>query len=135
MTQIIRYKNESISKTVLFPELSYQLMSIMFEVHNQLGPGFTEEIYEKAVVYELRCRGIAYEEQKPILVTYKGQPMGNYRLDLVIDENIILELKAVSSLNDQFKQQLLSYLKATDLRLGLLINFGSVRVEHLRIVN
>jgi GxxExxY protein len=135
MTQIISNKNKSSTEHILFPELSYQLMSIMFEVHNQLGPGYTEDIYEKAVVYELKCRGIAYEEQKPILVTYKGQPMGYYRLDLVIDEKIILELKAVSSLNDLFKQQLLSYLKATDLRLGLLINFGSMRVEYLRIVN
>lgn len=107
----------------------------MFEVHNQLGPGFTEDIYERAVVYELKCRGIPFAEQRPILVTYKDQPLGNYRLDLVIDEKIILELKAVSSRNDQFKQQLLSYLKATGLRLGLLINFGSIRVEHVRIVN
>jgi len=110
-------------------------MEIMFEVHNQLGPGFSEEIYERAVVVELKKRNIPFEQQKTISVFYKGEPLGTYRLDLVIDGKIILELKAISSLNDLFKQQLLSYLKATGLRLGILVNFGSQRVEHVRIAN
>lgn len=120
---------------VLYPELSYQIMNIIYEVHNQLGPGFTEDIYEKAVIYELQNRQILFEAQVNIDVIYKGQNLGTYRLDLVIDRKIILELKAVSDLNDVYKQQLLSYLRATNLRLGILINFGAAKIQSFRIVN
>jgi GxxExxY protein len=120
---------------VIHPELSYQIMKIAFEVHNQLGPGFSEEFYERAIVIELENQNIPYERQKVIQVFYKGKVLGTYRLDLVIDGKIILELKAVSALNDTFKQQTLSYLKATGLKLGLLINFGAARVESVWIVN
>jgi GxxExxY protein len=120
---------------VLFPELSFKLMEIAFEIHNVLGPGFTEDIYENAFVMELENRQILYEQQKPITVCYKGKPLGIYRLDLLVENSIILELKAVAALNDLCKQQLLSYLKATDIGLGILINFGNTRVEHVRIAN
>jgi GxxExxY protein len=120
---------------VLYPELSYRIMEAIFEVHNQLGPGFSEEIYQKALITELGLRDILFETQKNIKVIYNGKPMGTYRLDLVIDKKIIIELKAVASLNDIFKQQLTSYLKATGLRLGILINFGARRVEYVRIAN
>jgi len=120
---------------VLYPELSYRIMEAVFEVHNQLGPGFGEEIYHHALITELEARGIPFKTQKNIAVLYKGKPMGTYRLDLVIDGKIILELKAIASLNDLFKQQLTSYLKATGLRLGILINFGARRVEYVRIAN
>ena len=126
---------KSVGDKVLYPELSYKIMQIVFEVHNKLGPGFTEEIYEEATVYELETQQILLERQKIIQVIYKGRVIGTYRLDLVIDGKIILELKAVTALNDVFRQQLLSYLKATDLRLGMLVNFGAKRVESVRIVN
>jgi GxxExxY protein len=120
---------------VLYPELSYRIMEAVFEVHNQLGPGFSEEIYHKALITELEVRDISFETQKNIIFFYRGKPMGTYRLDMVIDEKVVIELKAVASLNDLFKQQLTSYLKATGLRLGILINFGSRRVEYVRIAN
>jgi len=120
---------------VIYPELSYRIMEAVFEVHNQLGPGFSEEIYERALITELEIRNLPYESQKTIVVRYKGRLMGNYRLDLVIDNKIILELKAVASLNDLVKQQLVAYLKATGLRLGILVNFGSRRVEYVRVAN
>lgn len=120
---------------LLYPELSYQVMEAVFEVHNQLGPGLTEEIYERAVIIELKTRNIPCEQQKVITVNYKGQQIGTYRLDLVIDNKIILELKAVTALNDLHKQQLLAYLKVSNLRLGILINFGTKRVEYVRIAN
>jgi GxxExxY protein len=120
---------------VLYAELSYQIMEIIFEVHNQLGPGFSEEIYERAVVIELKKRNVPFEQQKVISVYYKGELLGTYRLDLIIDGKIILELKAVSALHDLFKQQLLSYLKATGFKLGILINFGSRGIESARIAN
>lgn len=120
---------------VLYADLSYRVMEAVFEVHNQLGPGFTENIYERALIFELEKKGIAYEVQQQIEIGYKGQKLGTYRLDLVVEGKIILELKAVVGLNDLFKQQLLSYLRATDLKLGILVNFATKRVEYTRITN
>ncbi len=120
---------------VIYPELSYRIMEAVFEVHNQLSPGFGEEIYQNALVSELEIRGVPFETQKNVTVSYKGKLMGTYRLDLVIDGKIIIELKEVASLSDLFKQQVTSYLKATGFRLGILINFGSRRVEYVRVAN
>ena len=120
---------------VIHPVLSYQVMQAVFEVHNTLGPGFLESVYEEALAFELDLRGIPFERQEPVEVQYKRRIVGTQRLDLVIDGRIVLELKAVSALTDVFKQQTLSYLKATGLKLGILINFGAPRVEYVRIVN
>jgi GxxExxY protein len=128
-------KKKAVSNYVLYPELSFELMNVLFEVHNQLGPGFTEDIYENALVLELNSRHIPFEVQKPVQISYKGQYIGNYRLDLLFDDKSILELKAVSEFNDIFKHQLLSYLIATGLHLGILVNFGKSRLESVRIVN
>lgn len=87
------------------------------------------------MIAELEVREIPFETQRSITVLYREKMIGTYYLDLVVDGKIIIELKAVASLNDLFKQQLLSYLKATGLRLGILINFGSRRVEYIRIAN
>ncbi len=120
---------------ILYKELSYRVMEAIFEVHNTLGPGFLESIYEEALAYELELRGIPFERQKAITVRYKGREIGTHRLDFVIDGKIVLELKATAALTDSFKQQTLSYLKATGLRLGILVNCGTSRVEYIRIVN
>ena len=120
---------------VIHKELSYRVMKAVFEVHNTLGPGFVESVYEEALAYELELRGIPFERQKVVTVRYKERVVGTHRLDLVVDGKVLLELKAVSALTDVFKQQMLSYLKATRLKLGILINFGTPRVEYTRIVN
>lgn len=120
---------------VIHRELSYQVMKAVFEVHNTLGPGFVESVYEEALAYEPELREIPFERQKAVTVRYKGRGVGTHRLDFVVDGRIVLELKAVSALTDVFKQQTLSYLKATGLRLGILINFGTPRVEHTRVAN
>ncbi len=120
---------------MIYEDLSHEILNMAFAVHNGLGPGFTEDLYEKAFICELEDRGIPYETQKVITIYYKLKPLGVYRLDLVVDGKIIVELKAVSQINDLFKQQLVSYLKATGLQLGLLINFGSRSVQHERIIN
>jgi GxxExxY protein len=120
---------------VIHRELSYQVMQAVFEVHNALGPGFVENVYEEALAYELELRRIPFERQKAVTVHYKDRVVGTHRLDLIVDGKIVLELKAVSALTDVFKQQTLSYLKAAELRLGLLVNFGTPRVEYTRIAN
>ncbi len=120
---------------IIYPELSHAVVGVAYEVHKQLGPGFSEDIYEKAFIHELKTRGISYEEQKVIPIFYKGENLGIYRLDLIVDGKIIVELKAVTQMNDLFKQQVLSYLKATHLQLGILVNFGNQSVEYFRVVN
>ncbi len=125
--------NTADSTKLLYPDLSFEIMKFIFEVHNQLGSGYTEEIYERALIIELEQNGIPFESQKCIEVMYKGQKIGVYRLDIVVDGKIVLELKAVKELTDVFRQQLLSYLKASGLRLGILVNFGAPRVQSIRI--
>ena len=120
---------------MIYRELSYLVMQAVFEVHNTLGPGFLESVYEKALARELELQEIPFRRQEEVKVAYKGELVGTHRLDLVVDDKIVLALKAVSELNDVFKQQVLSYLKASDLRLGILVNFGTPRVESVRIVN
>jgi GxxExxY protein len=120
-------------KSIIYAELSYQIMQAVYEVHNQLGPGFTEDIYETALALEFGSQGIAFERQKSINICYKGQFVGVYRLDMVVEQKIILELKAVTALNSLYKAQLISYLSATELRLGILINFGTESVQSERV--
>ena len=132
---IHQYQRKDQENHILFPELSYKIMEIAFEIHNQLGPGFTEDIYEHAFQYELDCRKISYKKQQPIQIIYKGVELGSYRLDLLIENMVIVEIKAVAALIPLHKQQILSYLKATGCRLGILINFGSSKVEAQRIAN
>jgi GxxExxY protein len=109
-------------------------MEAVFEVHNILGPGYSENIYEEALAKELKKRKIPFERQKSIEVKYKGEKVGEYKLDMVIDEKILLELKAVTELNSIFESQLISYLKATGIKLGILINFGTRKVSYKRLV-
>ena len=130
-SKIIELKAEG---KVLYADLSYWVMAAVFEVHNLIGPGFTENVYEEALVVELEQQGIPFERQKMINVYYKDRIVGTYRVDIVIDRKIVLEIKAVSSLQDVFKQQVLAYLKASGLRLGILVNFGNKRVQSTRIV-
>jgi len=120
---------------IIFAELSYRIMEAAFEVHSLLGQGFVEDLYEEALTIELELHGVPTERQKVVPISYKGHPIGTHRLDLVVDGTIVIELKAVTALTDVFKQQTLSYLKATGLRLGILMNFGTPRLEYTRIVN
>jgi GxxExxY protein len=105
-------------------ELARRVIGAAIEVHRHLGPGFLEGVYEDALAWEFQLRGIEYERQKPILVVYKERLIGEGRLDFLIGGSLIVELKAVDSLAPIHKAQVLSYLKATRLRLGLLINFN-----------
>jgi GxxExxY protein len=110
-------------------------MQAVYEVHNQLGPGFVESIYEEATFRELLARAMELERQKRIVVFYKGQPIGEHILDLVVNKRVILELKAVAEILRIHEQQALSYLKATGLPLAIVINFGAERVQYRRVVN
>ena len=103
------------------------------EVHKVLGPGFNEEVYHRSLERELTLRDIPFVSERRIVVAYKDAPVAEYFLDLVVDQSIILELKAVSQLASVHEAQLLSYLKASRLQLGILINFGEASLKSKRI--
>ena len=105
-------------------ELSGSVIGAAIEVHRILGAGFLESVYENALAVELRSRGIFFEKQKIISLTYKGHSIGESRLDFLIENTLIVELKAVSQLTPLHEAQALSYLKATNRNVALLINFN-----------
>jgi GxxExxY protein len=107
------------------------------EAHRHLEPGYIEEVYEEALCEELRLQGIPFKRQHPISISYKGKPVGQGRLDILIADKLIVELKAVSAIVPVHSAQVLSYLKATNLPLGLLINFNAAMLKEgvTRITN
>ncbi len=118
-----------------FEALSKKIIGAAIEVHRELGPGFLEKIYEEALKIELSEHELKFEYQKEIEVDYLGVVIGRHRLDLVVEEKIIVELKAVKAFEDIHFAQLRSYLKATDLKVGLLLNFARPTLDIKRIVN
>lgn len=115
-------------------ELTYQIRSCVFAVSNELGPGFLERVYQNALAIELREAGLAVRKQCPIVVRYKGQIVGDYIADLVVEERVLIELKAVKALLAEHEAQILNYLRATQIKIGLLINFGQPRAQIKRFV-
>jgi GxxExxY protein len=105
-------------------QLSNLVIGAALEVHRTLGPGFLESAYEEALCVELDLRGIGYRRQVPIQLAYKDRPIGSARLDLLVESKLIIELKAVDGLLPIHQAQVISYLRATGLQLGLLINFN-----------
>jgi len=120
---------------ILYKELSYDIINAAIQVHNGLGPGFSEKIYEEALCIELMNKHLQFERQKTIHVLYRDMKIGEYNVDLVIEGKILVELKATAEHNSLFEAQVYSYLRATGLRLGLLLNFGTRKLTHKRIVN
>lgn len=104
--------------------LTERIIGCAIEVHRNLGPGLLESIYERALCHEFNMNGIQYVSQVIVPITYKGTNLGDCRIDLLIETEIILELKAVERMEPVFKAQLLSYLKMTGKKLGLLVNFN-----------
>ena len=119
---------------IIEKELSHRIIAAAFEVHNKLGPGFPEKIYDEAMNRELPLHGVTVESQKRIVVLYNDNPLSEFVLDKVADRRVILEIKAVSQILPVHKQQALSYLKATGLKLAIVINFGATRVQSSRVV-
>ena len=120
---------------IVYPELSYQIVGMAMDIQNRLGSGFLEKVYENALMVLLSRAGIKAEQQAPVKVYFDGMVIGDYYADILVDGKIILELKVVEKLTDVHRAQTLNYLKATGLRLAILINFGKHRLEHERYVN
>lgn len=109
-------------------------MEAAIHVHKALGPGFLESIYHSAMKVALRNRGIRYETERTITIIYEGEEVGTHRLDLVVENEIVVELKAVRQLADVHAAQLRSYLKAARIHVGLLLNFQAPTLEIKRVV-
>jgi GxxExxY protein len=115
-------------------DLVYAINACVFEVYRQLGHGFLEKVYENALVRELQDREIAVEAQVSFFVRYKGMIVGDYFADLVVEDRVIVEVKAVERLHPVHEAQILNYLKATGKKVGLLVNFASPKATIKRFV-
>jgi len=111
------------------------IIGAAFEVSNIVGVGFLEKVYENALAVELRGRGLKVGQQAPMVIKYKQAIVGEYIADLLVEDQVLVELKIVDRLHPIHRAQCLNYLKATDLSLALLINFGKPRVQYERIIN
>ena len=119
-------------------ELTYQIRGSIFEVYNTLGPGLLESVYEEALIFELRQRGLKVTRQQEVPIHYKGNELKSpLRLDLLVENQVIIELKSVEEMKPLFAKQLLTYLRLLDKRVGLLVNFSSTNIREgiTRIVN
>jgi len=121
-------------KNYIFPELTEKIIGCAYTVFNTLGSGFLEKVYENALKLEIEKEGLKVIQQPPINVLYGGQTVGEYFADLIVGDKVIVELKAIDSLNKIHEVQLVNYLKATGFRVGLLINFGEA-IKIVRRVN
>jgi GxxExxY protein len=109
---------------MLYEDLSEKIIGCFYKVYNNLGYGFLEKVYENALVIEFRKAGIDFERQVPVKVFYEGEIVGEYVCDFIVGGKIVVEVKALKILSGSWEAQLLNYLRATDLKVGLLLNFG-----------
>jgi len=131
MNQTLPKKN---NQKLIYADLTYEIRKAIFNVYNELGFGHKEQVYQKALEKEFIEMKIPYEKEQSLNVSYKNQVIGTYRPDFVIDQKVILELKAVELMPKTFETQLLHYLKTTGFSLGLLINFGSPKLFIKRLI-
>ena len=120
---------------VIYKELSYKVVGILFEVYNELGFGYQEKYYEKAIEKILLKEKISFKRQAPFILKFRGEPIGKYYLDFIIDNKIVLELKKGNYFPKRNINQVKEYLKITGLKLAILANFTTTGVKFLRILN
>ena len=121
-------------ESIVYKDLSYKIVGLAMQVHSELGPGFLEKVYENSLMILLNENGISCRSQVAIPVMFHDQVVGDYFADVIVQESILLELKAQDRIAEVHKAQVLNYLKATGYRLGILINFGKHRLETQRII-
>ena len=136
-TNVYENTKKSVRKSdLLYAELSYQVMGVLFEVFKELGPGHKEKYYENAVAEGLKSKHIPFKEQLYVPLAFKGTVVGKYFLDFLVDGKVVLELKKGDMYSSkQHIEQVLSYLKANALKLGIIAQFTSSGVKYRRIVN
>ncbi len=121
-------------KDILYKDLSYKIVGLAMQVHNELGYGFLEKVYENAMMVLFRREGIQAKQQAPKTVYFEGEIVGDYYADILVEDKIILELKSVEKIVGVHRSQSLNYLKATGLQLTILLNFGKEKLSYERFV-
>lgn len=119
---------------LIYKELTGKIIQAFYEIHNILGVGYLESIYQNALIVELEEKGLRGETERVVEIFYRNKKVGEHRLDLVIEGKVIVELKAVAEFHPAHQAQVISYLKATGLKVALLVNFGKDKVEYKRLV-
>jgi len=122
-------------KDLLYSDETHKIIGAAMEVHKTLGAGFLESVYEESLAHEFELQNILFEKQKSIEVFYKNKKVKQFVCDFIVDAKIIIEIKAIKKITDIETAQVLNYLKATGLKVGLLLNFGSNSLECKRFVN
>jgi GxxExxY protein len=115
-------------------DITYDIRGAIFEVNKVLGSGFLEKVYENALLIELKNRGLKVESQVPLKVTYKDEIVGEYFADMIVEEKVLVELKVIEKLNKLHEAQLLNYLHATGISVGLLVNFSYPKAKIKRFI-
>ena len=115
-----------------YEEITEAVIGCAFEVINELGAGFLESVYEKSLLLALRQRGLSVTSQQPVKVSFRGQCVGEFFADLIVEGKVIVELKAVKAIAPEHQAQMINYLNATGIEVGLLINFGNSKLEYRR---
>ena len=119
---------------ILYKDLSYKIVGLAMRAHSKLGYGFLEKVYENALMVLFRREGIEAKQQAPITVYFEEEVVGNYYADILVEDKVILEIKAVENIIDAHIAQTLNYLKATGLRLAIILNFSKEKLKYKRIV-
>lgn len=127
--------NQANKKFIIYPELSYKIMGILFKVHNLLGPSYQEKYYQRAIEKELRDQRIPYQKEVRVEISYGDTKIGEHALDFIIDNKIVLEIKAVPGEDFSSTHQVLSYLKSSGKKLGIVANFRTPKLTHRRVIN
>lgn len=122
------------NKNIIYKDLSYKIVELALEVHNELGCGFLEKVYENALMILLDREGIPAKQQAPADVYFQNKVVGQYFADILVNNKMILELKTVDAIASVHKAQVLNYLRATGIKLGLILNFAKPRFEYKRLV-
>lgn len=121
-------------KKILYKDLSYAIVGLAMQVHNKLGYGFLEKVYENALMVQFRRKEIKAKQQAPITVYFDRVVVGDYYADLLVEDKIIIELKTAEKISGAHRAQVLNYLKATGLQLAILLNFGKKNLEYERFI-
>lgn len=128
-------KRMKTNERIIYPELSYKLMRILFKIHRRLGNNYQEKYYQRAIEVELKKNNLPYKKEVLIKLYYANNNISQYFLDFIIDGKIVLEIKTVPFLKEEYYKQLLAYLDATNLKLGIIVNFRTKRLTYKRLVN
>lgn len=132
---LINANTQRISTNLVYPELSYKLMGVLFKVQNELGSSYQEKYYQRAIEEELKNSGIKFEREKMIPLNFRGVSIGRYFLDFLIEDEVALEVKTIEFFRKAEWRQVRNYLKSAGLKLGILVNFSGKKLIYKRILN